>query len=1372
MEDIGKKISPFQVFLRRLTNLSGNSRMLFLPRLSTGKHIDFQQLGFLDKLNSFSLLEKIILGKPVTLCPLADPRLAAANEMSRSLKVLHRTSNFLFEEGGTKDLHIGWPFARGKFSDGTWVQCPLVLFPVDLVMTDKEWKLIPRESANIFFNKSFLLALSFYNKTPLAESLLEEDFEDVERDSTVFRTALYSMLQKEKVEINFNPDTYRDELEPFHTFTKDEFDKMHQPGQLKLFPQAVLGVFPQADSYLVPDYVQLMENHPSGKLDEFFHSKSVAIPVGGKKNFTTEVKEDKLFTPFAADSFQENILKAVKLGHSLVVQGPPGTGKSQLICNLIADGLAFKKNVLVVCQKRAALDVVWSRMHQAGFSDFLGLVHDYKNDRKEIYSHLADQIDKVSDYKSKINSLNAIQLERNFLQAGKHIEQASEELEQFRTALFDTTECGVSIKELYLDTNQHAKTIINVKQEFSQFRMDGLTEINSKVKSIGLYSSILEKETNPWRYRKPFVNMPPSALPEIKKLLDEIPVVMTSLSDRAKKIFSSPLDYQQAEIFSNRLDDLKLLKSVLAKTSVYQAFVPMVNEREGETETLWVQNIQRVVDEIFLGEGPEVSIESSQLGKFQQALNRSLSARKNIITLIRWELFSEDKYLIKRTLVANNLVGRKGLKALERKLDVRLNLEHNLTKMRLKSWVLNIPDQYSKETFELWFENLLLAIRCNNLSDEIRNLKNFLSPHRNDRIQFGEAIGELISLMEEFLTYKTKWSAYLSTRQMEEAGMDLSKAQVLSQYVQKHFDTMCELDELMDGLYSNEKEIVEKLTSATDYKSTGDELCNILINSLGLAWIDHIESKCPELRMVSSGKLEQLERDLVENIALKSRISEEMVLMRARERTIEDLEYNRLNNLVTYRDLHHEVSKKKKIWPLRKLIENFHEEIFKVMPVWLASPESVSALFPLTGLFDLVIFDEASQCFSERGIPAMARGKQIVVAGDIQQLKPGDFFQSRWDEESDNADVEVESLLELSSRHFLSLSLQGHYRSQSPELVEFSNRHFYNNKLELLPHRDKVNSREPAIEFVKVDGIWENQCNEVEAGKIAELVFDLTQRYPEKEVGVITFNQPQQMLVMDRLDEKFAREKRIIPASFMVKNIENVQGDEKDIIIFSIGYAPDSHGKMTLQFGSLNAIGGENRLNVAVTRAREKIIVVCSVLPEKLHTGQTRNNGPKLLKEYLQFAREVSEKKQGFFRPGTNHHLDWYLKFRLVIDKSKVVSDFFPNADLTVIGKNGFESLILTDDDYYQQALSAKHHHALLPRLLEDKNWKHHSIYSRNFWRDKEKLRMELENIILRYLKTLSAVNNYLPTSGVGVCSATGAGSSFFSSLACPFVNF
>src|SRR5690606_30764371 len=162
--------------------------------------------------------------------------------------------------------------------------------------------------------------------------------------------------------------------------------------------------------------------------------------------------------------------------------------------------------------------------------------------------------------------------------------------------------------------------------------------------------------------------------------------------------------------------------------------------------------------------------------------------------------------------------------------------------------------------------------------------------------------------------------------------------------------------------------------------------------------------------------------------------------LKVRERTFHQLEYNRLNNLVTYRELEHQVTKKKRIWPVKKLVENFEEEIFRLIPCWLASPETVSALFPLEQVFDLVVFDESSQCYVERGLPALLRGKQLVVAGDSQQLQPYDLYQVRIKEdEEEGMETEIASLLDLIAKYFQKYSLESHYRSKSLPLIQFSN---------------------------------------------------------------------------------------------------------------------------------------------------------------------------------------------------------------------------------------------------------------------------------------------------------------------------------------------
>ena len=390
MPDSNKNI--LQTYLRRLTNLSGNNRSLLLLRLHAEQLIDLHKLSFLNGEKSFEIINALIADKSKKLCQVLDSRLEANNEESKRLKKLQRIDHFIFEERGSNDLHVGWPFVRGKFSDGTLVRCPLLFFPVSIVQEGSNWVLQPREDAGITFNKSFLLAFAFYNKVKLEEDLLDANFEDFERDSTVFRTQLYQLLNG-KIELNFNAENFTDELTSFQDFKKEDFDAKHRNGELKLFPEAVLGIFPQAGSQLVPDYLQLIESNSFHDLETFFQRKTShdAENVSRPSSFDAKVKEEKIFAPFDIDAYQENAIKAIKNGNSIVVQGPPGTGKSQLICNILSDALASGKKALLVCQKRAALDVVYERMSGVGLGDFLGLVHDVRNDRKEIYEKVASQ---------------------------------------------------------------------------------------------------------------------------------------------------------------------------------------------------------------------------------------------------------------------------------------------------------------------------------------------------------------------------------------------------------------------------------------------------------------------------------------------------------------------------------------------------------------------------------------------------------------------------------------------------------------------------------------------------------------------------------------------------------------------------------------------------------------------------------------------------------------------------------------------------------------------------------------------------------------------------------------------------------------------
>lgn len=1331
MEDNSNHI--LKTYLRRLTSLSGNNRSLLVLRLHHEQLLDVQQLSFLNGEKAFEIVESLIADRSRKICAVLDSRREDVNEMSRKLKRLQRVDKFIFEERGSNDLHVGWPFIRGKFSDGTLVRCPLLYFPVSIRLEHDHWVLVPRNDAGITFNKSFLLAYSFYNQIQLDEALLDFSFEDFNSDSIAFRTQLYELL-KDKIELNFNPDTFTDQLIPFQEFRKEEFDEVTQAGKLKLWNEAVLGIFPQAGSQLVPDYLQLIDNQSVTDLESFFSAR-VAESTNLRK-WIASVKEEKIFAPFSLDAYQEHSLRAIKNGSSLVVQGPPGTGKSQLISNLMADAIASGKKVLLVCQKRVALDVVFDRLSKVNLGDFLGLVHDFRNDRKEIYAKIARQIDRIEDYQELNRSVDSIQTERRFFHVCRQIDQLVETLEEFRSDLFDDREAGISVKELYLTSNPNEKSI-SLRQEYQQFHFHTLDDFINKLRRYSKYALYFQLKNYVWSDRQSFAAFQVNDRLHIENAILEIPQFQKHLLEKLSLIAPIQLNMDELERLLQRKVQADEMLELLSTETVFQYFTAMLPERDDETSLLWLQNMERVCVNCFDEVGVEATLDSSQLMVCQEALNDRMRARKRIHKLIWWELFSKHKFFLKRVLISNQLEYTKaGLSTLEKRIDNRLNLQHHLTALKQKSWLQELPTDLQRSSLQNWFGWQTQALKAKLVFSSLRELNEVVNPSRYTLPEFRSVIQSIFSIIGAIPDKKSEWRKYLSAFQLRQLVSDEKLGQEYVITLKNDFDTLCAYDSLKQSLTSTESGVIQKLYEAVA-SWNADELISLFQNSIRLAWIEHIETKFPVLRSVSSFAMKEMEEDLQKLVEEKQHLVLQILLLRARERVYDNVEYNRLNNRITYRDLYHQVTKKKMIWPVRKLISEFDQELFNLLPCWLASPESVSAIFPMKEMFDLVIFDEASQCFAERGIPAMYRGKQIVIAGDDKQLKPFELYQIRWNEESENPDAEVDSLLELSERYLPTVWLQGHYRSHSLPLIDFSNQHFYEGKLKLLPHKNVMNNTEPAILFRNVQGVWEEQTNAIEANEVSACVLQLLKGNPKSEIGIIAFNAPQQMLIMDCLEQQFANEKMAIPETLFVKNIENVQGDEKDIIIFSIGYGPDPKGKMNMQFGSLNVAGGENRLNVAVTRAREKVMVIASIEPEQLNVQEVKNEGPKLLKKYLEYAREVSN---GKFKlntiPKQQQSSFWYLHAQLAqwneADENTLsfAVNALPDADIVVMKAKESKGIILTDDSNFYSSLSVKDPFANVPSLLNQKNWSFYRVYSRKWWIERNKISSELSEFI------------------------------------------
>ena len=466
------------------------------------------------------------------------------------------------------------------------------------------------------------------------------------------------------------------------------------------------------------------------------------------------------------------------------------------------------------------------------------------------------------------------------------------------------------------------------------------------------------------------------------------------------------------------------------------------------------------------------------------------------------------------------------------------------------------------------------------------------------------------------------------------------------------------------------------------------------------------------------------------------------------------------------KDFLYQISKKQKYWAIRRTLESFHDFALTLFPCWLLSPENVSSLLPLVkGMFDIVIFDEASQVFIENTIPTIFRGKSIVVAGDSKQLRPSATFMKRYlghdpDREEDlsvQAALEVDSLLDLAVARYGSANLTYHYRSKHSELIDFSNHAFYSSRLQIAPNISENRSEPPIVRY-KVAGKWVDRKNTAEARKIVELLRDiLKNRKNNESIGIITFNSDQQSCIADAIDRECAKNSDFRSAilkeshridngednSLFIKNLENVQGDERDIIIFSIGYAENESGKLYTSFGSLSVEGGENRLNVAITRAKTKIIVVTSIEPEDLKVEGAKHEGPKLLKKYLTYARAVSSSKKDEVRVILDslseseaksetrlsstasveeqirerlERLGYKVRTRLGNTNSRIsLAVYDEEEDRYLVG-------VELDRDAYASSRSVMERDVYKPRFLESRGWTLVRVWCRDWWLSPQKV--------------------------------------------------
>lgn len=446
--------------------------------------------------------------------------------------------------------------------------------------------------------------------------------------------------------------------------------------------------------------------------------------------------------------------------------------------------------------------------------------------------------------------------------------------------------------------------------------------------------------------------------------------------------------------------------------------------------------------------------------------------------------------------------------------------------------------------------------------------------------------------------------------------------------------------------------------------------------------------------------------------------------------------------------LRKEFNKKRRIMPLRKLFYETANLIQALKPCLMMSPLTVSQLLdPGLYKFDLVVFDEASQIPPEYAIGAFLRAKQVVVAGDRQQLPPTNFFQTIEsdefdDDEDETTETSFESILNaFDSCGFPSKMLNWHYRSKDESLIAYSNYHFYENRLCTFPNSDS-NSSSTGVKFIHVkDGVYKKgvgaRHNLKEASVVAELVREHLEMTPELSLGIVAFSVSQRQAIASEIDN-LRKEHPDLNALFsndadepiFIKNLENVQGDERDVIVLCVGYGKDETGKMTLNFGPINREGGARRLNVAVTRARYSLKLVTSIEPEDIDLARVNSQGAILLRNYLEAARDgvksvyKDEKLYAdaeFESPFEDSVYQALTQRGVQLLPQVGVSQY--RIDLAVVDPKQTGRFLLgieCDGAMYHSAFTARDRDRLRQQVLEGLGWKIHRIWSRDWIQNRE----------------------------------------------------
>lgn len=940
----------------------------------------------------------------------------------------------------------------------------------------------------------------------------------------------------------------------------------------------------------------------------------------------SEFPPEETFTVLDADSSQLRAIAAIAKGYDIVIEGPPGTGKSQTIVNIIALALSQNKTVLFVSEKIAALQVVQRRLKEAGLDEFCLELHSTKGNRKEVIDDLKKTIDA-----SLSPPPQTIKISKKLRETRMQLTQYVQEVHKIIEPL------GLSTFEVY---GAYGELIIYESSKFEgeirSVSKDQLDDLNTLLNEFVTLSLPLGQiKDHPWLdAHKTYYSQ--TSLSNIKQLASNSLALLSDFLDETGSICLKG-GLETPGTFKDFDSQLTLFKIILKSPHIpwkklkelnWQVIPKKLNKvfDNGKRYTEIIHFLKDKYSNIVFQKNYESDI--LYLEEMMSGFSRYFMIFKKRYRAIRKEWKSLRIEKSKTTLLQkiNEIKQADESQVLKNWLDNVANEEVDLFG---NDWKGSHSDWDNLKNIADWvcqFNMALVKVKFSDQTYQTASTNELTDKKVAGLSDLYDKLLDSISVLNQEVGWEKD---YFSTMPVTEI---LSRITELNSNIDKGPQWAA----FMNSFEKGKNTLAEQfMTLAYNGVLQIKDTSKIFLKSFYQAWLDKVLEENDLLKnfhSLSHNEKVLLFQQMDELIKKENRASLVNILRHSSQ--------EKLNTPASQEGMAHlrrEFAKQRRFTPLRKTIERSEATIKSMKPCFLMSPLSVAQY--LKGdhpSFDLVIFDEASQLPTEDAIGAICRGEKLIVVGDPKQLPPTNFFtlqssfiNAEMDEQGQNVIEDTESVLEeFLSTNVPSARLKWHYRSTNESLISFSNHTFYDSDLYTFPSC-LIIDEDSGLHFRYIpDGIYEGKgLNRKEAAAVVDEIVEHIKSNHGQSLGVGTFNMRQQLAIMDEIELRRRQDPTLEPffdrgkvEPFFVKNLENIQGDERDVIFISVTYAKDLSGRLRYNFGPVNNENGWRRLNVLITRARKKMVVFSSIKGEDINPAITNSRGPLLIRDFLLFA--------------------------------------------------------------------------------------------------------------------------------------------------------